>query len=394
MRIIILHNKYRLAGGEDVVADAEAQLLQRAGHDVRLVQVSNEDIKDWRTKSSAFIRSSYNSSRRTWVAGLVREFRADVVHVHNFFPLLSPAVHDGAALAGAAVVQTLHNFRIFCAGSQFLRNSNICEKCLVGSKAWGVLHRCYQNSVVGSIAVARMQHRIASTNYIPSVHRFIALTEFAREKYVTGGVARDRVSVKPNFVPDTYARSTLPRSGALFVGRLSKEKGLAALLEAWRKIPDIMLTIVGDGPDRGILEAMAPQNVVFCGHRPPEDVAHYMRTAAALIVPSIWYEGFPVTIVEAFAAGLPVLASRIGSLAEIIEVGNTGLLFEPGDAASIVKTILRGWSEKELLMRMGGNARVRYEQRYSPLVNLRQLEDIYDEALQVSRCSEAVASSL
>jgi glycosyltransferase involved in cell wall biosynthesis len=232
-----------------------------------------------------------------------------------------------------------------------------------------------------------MQRRAERTGtWHQHVHRFIALTEFARRKFVEGGLPEDRIVVKPNFVPDPVApRSETARQGALFVGRLSVEKGLSTLLEAWKAFPDVPLTIFGDGPERKVLERVAPANVRFLGSVDADTVRDQMRRASCLVAPSICYEGFPMTVAEAFANSLPVVASRIGSLAEIVEDGINGVHFETGKPDDLIRKLRELFAAPERLDTMGREARRTYERLYTPEVNLRQLEKIYADAIELSR---------
>ncbi|MBN9309597.1 glycosyltransferase [Devosia sp.] len=380
MRIYIAHNAYQQQGGEDAVVAAEAELLRSAGHDVSVGLVSNNDIHSRAAKVRAFFDAPHSARRAAWIGEELQRTGAEILHVHNFFPLLTPAIHEEAARRGIAVVQTLHNYRLLCAGATFLRDGQLCEKCLGDRRHWGVVHRCYRGSLPGSLAVYRMQERSRHLQvWQRRVHRFIALSEFARSKFVEGGFPADRIVVKPNFVAPYSGPLPASRHGALFVGRLAREKGVDVLLDAWRQLPDLPLTIVGDGPDRDRLIATAPPNVTFTGTLSHPEVEARMLSAAILVVPSIWYEGFGMVVAEAFARGLPVVASRIGSLPEVFGPSGQGALFEPGDREELVRAVLANLS--------GPDARRMRERQlalFSPAAALRQLEDIYSDARAAS----------
>ena len=379
MKILILHNAYQQRGGEDSVVEAESALLQSAGHEVRVEIVNNDEIDGASAKAKAFLRSSYDPGRARWTADLVRATQADVVHVHNFFPLLTPGVHAGAAKEGAAVVQTLHNYRLLCAAATFLRDGEVCEKCLSGSKAWAVVHKCYRDSATASLAVARMQWRAErDQTWRRHVHRFIALTQFAADKFIAGGLPAERLVVKPNSTPPSAPATSVRRAGGLFVGRLSREKGVGLLMEAWKNIPETPLTVIGDGPLRAMLEKAAPPNVRFLGGLAPSAVRAHMASAAFLVIPSLWYEGLPMTLLEAYASGLPVIASRIGSLEEAVTDGSTGRLFPPGNSDALA-FVVRSLNQT-VLEKMSRAALNEYERRYTPNQNLRVLEEIYEQA--------------
>lgn len=385
MNILVVHNKYQQRGGEDAVVEAEVELLARAGHVINVAVVSNDEVSGLPAKARTFLKTPYNVERKSWLIGLLLQYRPDVVHIHNFFPLLTPSVHEAASEHGAAVVQTLHNYRLLCAGALFLRDGHVCEKCLQGSSLWGLVHRCYRGSLPASLAVTRMQVRAKRSEvWKRHVHRFIALTEFAREKFVEGGLPAERIAVKPNFVTSPQGLPELDRNGAIYVGRLSAEKGVKLLLEAWRSFPHIPLTIVGDGPERQELEAMAPANVTFTGALTGSDVRGRMAQAQCLIMPSIWYETFGLTIIEAFSVGTPVLASRLGAMAELVDDGVTGQTFEPNEN-HLVDAIRAAFSDNGRLLQMGRAAAALYKARYTPQANLAQLEDIYEAALASRR---------
>lgn len=394
MRILLLHNAYKHRGGEDVVVEAEADLLISAGYTVHIERVTNDDIEGFADKASAFLRAPYDRRREAWAGALVRAHAADILHIHNFWPLLTPAVHKGGRLAGAAVVQTLHNYRLLCANGLFLRSGTVCEKCLGGMNAWAMVHRCYRDSLAGSIAVTRMQNRaIRERSWHEDVDVFIALTEFARSKFAAGGLPAERIVVKPNFTWDPGSKTGDERGGAIFVGRLADEKGVEILVDAWRELTDIPLTIIGDGPNRVALEARAPDHVFFAGKLPADVVAERMAKASCLIMPSIWYEGFPLTALEAFAAGLPVIASRVGSLAEIVRDGVTGLLCDPGNASDLAMTVRSAFNSGRLA-EMGRSARSEYEQRFTPGKNLRELEAVYTAAIAARKAEPQKEASI
>lgn len=355
---------------------------------VHVERISNDAICTVPEKLRAFWAAPHDAARKSWVRAILDRKRAELVHVHNFFPLLTPAVHEAAAERGIAVVQTLHNYRLLCAGALFLRNGFVCEKCLHGSKVWGVVHRCYRESLPGSLAVVRMQWRAERhQTWRRKVHRFIALTEFARNKFVAGGLPAERIAVKPNFITDPEFAKSLPkgRKGALFVGRLSAEKGVDILIKAWEQLPDIPLTIVGDGPEKARMQIKAPSNVRFLGSCSSEEVRVQMAAARCLVIPSIWYETFGMVVTEAFAASLPVIASRIGALEELVTDQVTGWHFTPGDPKSLVAVVRKAFGSPARLVDMGNNARRIWQDYYSPAKNLLQLETIYSEALAESR---------
>jgi glycosyltransferase involved in cell wall biosynthesis len=309
------------------------------------------------------------------VRTLAAELRPDVIHVHNLYPMLSPAVLRTAA---APVVMTLHNYRLMCLPATFLRDGRTCEDCL-GHGPWrGVVHRCYRGSAAGSasLATALALHRRAGT--FRRVTRFLAVSEFVRTKHIEAGIEPDRIAVKPNFV-DPLPRRQGPGEYFLFLGRLAPEKGIGPLIEAWREIP-ARLVVVGDGEERARLAATAPPTVEFHDAVPGDRVGAYLARARALVVPSIWYEGAPRTITEAYAAGVPVIASRCGALPGVVPDGVTGVLAEPGDVPSWRAAVGRLLDDATAVA-LGDRAFAEWRTSYSPERGIVDLEDAYRAAM-------------
>lgn len=377
-RVMIVHNAYQQRGGEDAVVEAEAELLRSRGHAVRLFTAHNDAIAGM-SRAQLALRTLWSGTTTRDFAQAVEEFRPDLLHVHNTFPLISPSVYWAAARAHVPVVQTLHNFRLLCPQAMLLREGRVCEDC-VGRTPWrGVTRGCYRGSVAQSAVLAGMitLHRAVGT-WQHKVDRYIALNEFCRRKFIEGGLPAERVVVKPNFV-DFPAPDDGPRAGLLFVGRLSVEKGVATLREAAHRAPTVPLRVAGAGPDAPLLQGLP--SVTPLGALTGAQVREAMCRAQALVMPSIWYENFPRTLVEAYACGLPVIASRLGALAELVEDGVTGLLFEPGDAADLAAKMKWAATHPDALMRMGQEARRRYLREFSPEVNYRRLTEIYAQVL-------------
>lgn len=389
MRILLVHNHYQKRGGEDFVFEAERELLEREGHHVFVYERHNDEIKLY----SAWQRAGL--PRRTiWATDSVAAIRRillceqpDIAHFYNTFPLISPAAYFACSSAGVPVVQTLPNYRLICLGATLQRNGQTCELCVSKRVPWsGVRHRCYRGSWPQSSVVMAMLmfHRAAGT-WSKHVNTYIALTEFARRKLIEGGLPGHRIVVKPNFVhPDPGPR--VSDSGyALFVGRLSKEKGIETLLRAWRSIPDIPLKIAGDGPLRPLVEEAAKQascaRIEPLGWRSRQEILGLMKAASFLVFPSEWYEGFPLTIVEALACGVPVVGSRLGSIEEIVQDGLSGLLFDPGNPADLATTVRRAWSDRPLRKKLELGARTQFETHYTAKRNYEMIMRIFENAV-------------
>lgn len=385
----MVHNAYQHRGGEDAVVESELALLRSRGHVVETFFRSNDDVAGMSTLSLA--RQTLWSGRTSRdVAERVRRFQPDLIHAHNTFPLISPSLYWAAQRAGVPVVQTLHNFRLMCLNALFLRQGRVCEDCM-GHLPWrGVARGCYRDSRAASGVLAGMLtlHRGLGT-YRHKVARYIALNEFCRGKFIEGGLPAERVVVKPNFVDwkeegsGFKGQGSRGEPGLLFVGRLSVEKGVAVLGAAMGLLPGVCLRVAGDGPQAGLLDGVA--GVTRLGSLPSAAVRAEMALALALVVPSVWYENFPRTIVEAFACGLPVIASRIGALADIVRDGQTGLLFEPGDARDLADRMAWAQANPQRMAAMGAAARAQYEAEFSPEVNYRRLMEIYDGVLAERR---------
>ncbi|MCC8963530.1 glycosyltransferase [Bradyrhizobium sp. Pear76] len=381
MKILVAHNRYQGRGGEDVVFEAEVELLRGAGHSVEMLTVSNEAIDSFAARIATTLSIADNADGKRIMVESIDRFRPDVVHVHNFFPLLSPAVFDLCRQKRVPAVVTLHNYRTICTGGMLLRDGRICHKCLDHGHLWGVAHRCYRGSLPGSMASAYMiaRHQRRGTWSRPGL-RLIALTQFAKTLFTQAGFDAGRIDVKPNFMADPGAPDpAAPRAGLLYVGRLSREKGVGVLLEAVAGT-GVPLRIVGEGPERVALEARVSGDVTFLGALSRAEVLREMANARALVVPSLWYEGFPMVVVEAFARGTPVIASEIGGLAEVVTAGKTGVLAPPGNAVALRSRIVDILGAPDLAAAWGRAARAAYLELYAPDENLQLLEAIYARA--------------
>jgi glycosyltransferase involved in cell wall biosynthesis len=379
LRVLIVHNAYQQWGGEDSVVESESALLQAQGHEVARYVRHNDDVTGM---SRVALAGEAMWSRRTVsdLQTLKSSFRPDVIHVHNTTPLVSPAVFWAADQLGVPVVQTLHNFRLMCPQAMFVRAGRICEDCL-GKVPWrGVMRGCYRGSVAQTAVLAgsTVLHRALGT-FRHKVDRYIALNEFCRRKFIEGGLPAERVVIKPNFVDVPGQPQWDSRQGGLYLGRLTDEKGVPHLLEALRAgAGGAHFTVVGGGPLESAVSAVLGAR--YAGFQPPAAVAGFLAQASYLVVPSVWYEGFPRTIVEAYAAGVPVIASRLGSLAEVVKDGETGLLFNPGDVQDLMAKLRWAEANPDAMRVMGQAARRTYEALYTPLRNYEQLVRIYEDA--------------
>jgi glycosyltransferase involved in cell wall biosynthesis len=414
MKILLIHNHYTQPGGEDAVFEAEKSLLERMGHEVVEFVEYNRRLNGVNPFKAAvdavWSRESYRKIRQ-----LIRETRPDVAHFHNTFLRISPAAYYACREEGVPVVQTLHNYRLICPGALLMRDERVCEDCVGKAVAWpGVAHGCWRGSRAHTAVVASMLtfHRLLKT-WHEKVDLYIALTEFARQKFIQGGLPGEKIVVKPNFIASdelgvmskelrvmsdelgvrsdevkliTYHPSLITQqSYVLFVGRLSLEKGVMTLLRAWKKLKGVPLKIVGDGSlmeeVQGFVRREGLKEVEVLGRRPREEVFRLMREARVLVFPSEWYEGFPMTITEAFACGLPVIASGQGAMAEIVEDGRTGLHFEPGNPEDLAEKVAWAWEHPKELEEMGREARREYEAKYTAERNYEMIMEIYGKVV-------------
>lgn len=395
-RILVAHNSYQQAGGEDAVVEQETALLRREGHEVLEYRRSNDEINKlgvWE-KLTLPRRIIWACDTRQDLKKLTVRERPDVVHFHNTFFVMSPAAYWGCREIGVPVVQTLHNYRLVCPAATFFRDGHVCEDCLGRTPPWpGVAHGCYRESRSQTAVVATMltMHRWLKT-WQEQVDIYIALTEFSRSKFIQGGLPEEKIVVKPNFLhPDPGMRQAMG-DYALFVGRLSAEKGVRMLLRSWDNLRSIPLKVVGDGP---LLDEMASfvqthrlEAVDLLGRLPHHEILTLMKGARFLVLPSEWYEGFPMTLTEAFACGVPVIVSRLGAMTQIVEDGRTGLQFAPSDPEDLAAKVEWAWTHPEQMEVMGREARTEYEAKYTADRNYRMLTDIYQRAIHAADQAE------
>jgi len=370
------------------VYQRERDLLIAHGDEVVEYWRTNTEIEEYSIAEHLALpaRTVWSSKTRRDFSAVLRQSKPDVVHVHNTFMVISPSIYSACREQQVPVVQTLHNYRLLCPQGGFFRDGKPCHDC-ASHLGHSVLHACYRDSRVGTANVALMLawHRAAGT-YSTLVDRYIALTEFSRSQFVSGGFDPAKITVKPNFAhPDPGERSN-DGSYALFVGRLSPEKGLKTLLAAWRQLPEpIPLRLAGSGPMAAEVSAAARElgpQVQYLGQLPLEPLMQLMKGARFLIFPSELYENFPLTLAESYACGVPVIASELGAMKEIVKHESTGLLFRAGDPGDLAAKVQYAWANRERMRQMGKQARQEYERNYTAELNYRRLRSIYDGVLK------------
>lgn len=397
MKVLLCHNHYLQPGGEDQVFADEAALLESQGCDVLRYTRHSRDTESMGRVQTAK-RVLWNAQTFDELRAIIRSERPDVMHCTNLFPLISPAAYDAAQSEELPIVQSLHNFRSICANGLLMRDGVPCEKCVGRNLPWqGVAHKCYRDSHLASavLATSITRQRMTRDRHDP-VSRYIALSEFSRQKFIQAGFAPERIAVKPNFVSPDPGVGDGFGDFAVFVGRLSSEKGIDVLLDAWKLLKDpIRLIVVGDGPLGDDVRTAADHDtrINWLGRQPIDEIYRLLGEAAFLVLPSRCYENCPKTILEAYSKGTPVVASRLGAMAEFVADGHTGRHFTAGDPAALATVVRTMFRDVAALTGMRLHAREEYEAKYTAAANYRMLRAIYDRAIRGADPAEGDAPS-
>jgi len=385
MKILLVHNQYQQLGGETVVFEQEKELLERTGHQVLTYCRSNFEAESYTGLRKIVLAKNicWSSETEAQVMRLLRKERPQVVHVHNTFMMISPSLFAACHTVGVPVVQTLHNYRLLCPAINFLREGRVCEECAEHSLWRGIRYGCYRDSRSATATVAMLMYLQRQRRAFPDL--FIAVSEFSRDKFIAGGIPADKIVVKPNFVyPDPGERS-IDGDYALFAGRLTEEKGVETLLQAWKQLrTNIPLRIVGDGALLDDMKRKAIElkltNVTFDGRLSRPAAIQAIKASRFLIVPSECYENCPMGIIEAFACGVPVIASSLGAMQTMIDDGRIGLHFAPRDPADLASKVEWAWNRRERMREMGKEARREFDVKYTPENSYPALMEIYQRA--------------
>ncbi len=389
VKILLSHNFYRSSApsGENTVFANERAILSRHGHEVVSFERFNDEIDDTTLVSRLKVATACSWSPTVYrdLSIILKNVRPDIAHFHNTFPLISPSAYAACRDNGVPVVQTLHNFRLICPGGLLQRGGHPCEDCVGTSLLPALKHRCYRDSILATGAVVWMlQRNRRKGSYNKLVSRYVALTHFAANRLVQGGLPKERIVIKPNCMIDAPSPGSGDGGYVVYVGRLSEEKGVRTLIAAWRGLKTIPLKILGEGPLREELEEVVEREnlpVEFMGYCARDIATGVVSNAAFQIVPSEWYEGFPMVIVEAYACGTPIIASRIGSLDEIVEDGRTGMKFRPGNVEDLIGKVMAVWKDPALRVSMRRIARQRFDERFSDAKNYESLMAIYQDVM-------------
>ena len=389
MKILQIHNEYINSGGEEVVVASEKAMLLEYGHTVQQWILKNSSLKTASPlkKAELALQSIWSHQSYGVAKEKISDFKPDIVHVHNTVPQITPSVFAACQELKVPVVQTLHNYKLICPGSNFYRNEKICEDCLCKPFPHPALvHGCYRNQkdyLSTTFHVAGLTFNRFRGTYSQEVDQYIALSEFAREKFIEGGLPTDKISVKPNFIDSNIDVGSHAGNYALYAGRLIPQKGLHTLLKAWDLLKQpIPLKIAGRGPLENLVNQGLPKHIEYLGSLSRNHLLEAMRNATLLIFPTEWYEVFGLVLIEAFATGMPVIASRIGGVPEIVKEGETGWLFDPGDPHDLAQKVNAVWLDQNEIKRRGNLARTQFERYYTQQKNYESLIAIYNKAIE------------
>lgn len=387
LRVLIVHNHYQILGGEDTVVANEKKLLEENGHEVYLYTRTNKELYSMSNIKKALLSFNmvFNFTVYKEISELIRINKIDIVHVHNTLIIISPAVYYAAKRYQIPVVQTMHNFRMLCPGGEFFRNGSICEECIQKGIYCALKNRCYRNSLYQTFACVlnTMIHRHSG---IYKKIFYICLTEFNKEKLLQLNkkkmvVDANKIYIKPNF---TYSLNnsishSIVRTYYLYIGRIEDIKGINLITEAFSKMPDKKLVVVGTGSKLDSLKSTASQNVEFLGFLKHNELSKVLTGAKAVIVASQWYETFGMIVTEAYAAAVPVIVGDIGNVSALVDEKRTGLKFIYNSIDSLRSTIY----EFEHLNQytLSSNAYKKYMNEFSPDINYKLLIDIYYDVI-------------
>lgn len=391
MHVLVVHNRYASAqpSGENKVVDQEVELLRAAGHRVELFERRSDDIAELSLpgKAALPLLVPWNPGVRSELAARLRTSRPDVVHVHNVFPLLSPAVIAACADADVPAVATLHNYTQVCPPGTLQRDGRPCTECVGTAPLPAVRHGCYRGSRLATVPLA-VSLSVNRRRWWSGVERFFCISAAQRDVLVAAGMPAERLAVKHNFVPDPDARRSDGGEHLLYLGRLAEAKGVRLLMAAWDEIAadggvGVPLVIAGTGPLEPEVTAWAAgrDDVRYVGLYDMAECQKAIARSVAVVAPSTWLEAFGLVVVEAMAAGVPAVAAGHGAFVELLDDGVTGLLHRPGQAASLASCIRRVAADPDRNREMGRAARSRYEQGFSPAVGLDRLVEGYRTAI-------------
>lgn len=382
MRIFIIHNVYQHKGGEDVVVDNEFALLATS-HEVHLYTVKNAKGSKGLQQFAIYL---WNRSEANRIAKEIEAFQPDVIHLHNLHYAIGPYLIRRINKLGIPLVMTLHNYRLICPSATLFHNGRLFTESIHQSFPWKAVRlKVLDNSFLKTFYTAFTYYFHRKIGTFNLVDRYVVLSEFAKQTLLSSklGVSEERFAVKPNFVPEPKAHALATAKSFIYIGRLSEEKGIIPLLKSFEGT-DFRLEVFGTGPQQAAAEALANSNpnIVYYGYREHAELLSHLHAAEALIVPSICYEGMPMTILDAYALGVPVIASNIGILAEMVVPLYTGYLYNPFEKADLLEKVSLWLNlEDSDKLQMKQNCRAEYLYKYTSDLNKALLEAIYQQVI-------------
>lgn len=386
MRILLVHNYYQIRAGEDIAMDRLKKLLESNAHEVRLYAKDNNEIKKYgfKDKLSFLFQVIFSLRAKADIMKVVKDFQPDIAIINNVFPLISPSAYHALYSLRVPILQRVPTFRapLLCINGWFYTKNNICERCKRGNLSSAVRYRCYRESYILSFLYAASTYLGRLFRVRDKISLFICPTEFSKKKLIEAGILNDKICIMPYFINTSVVNSICDKGiYALFVGRLSQEKGLWTLIKAFERIGNITLKIIGVGPMeialKNYVKSKSINNIEFLSAEYGERKVWLQRSSFCTIVPSEWYESFPLVILESYAAGTPVIASNLGALPYIVDDGKSGLLFKPGNIDDLIKKICYLRNNLQKAEKLGRYARNLVEQKYSPEKNYKTLLDIF-----------------
>jgi glycosyltransferase involved in cell wall biosynthesis len=388
MKILIAHNHYQQYGGEDAVVQSEIDMLKKKGHDVYFYERSNKELLplSWPKKIGRLLNMHWSEHSYQEMKRILNAFRPDIFHSYNTFYMMTPAVYKACQDARVPVVQSLYNYRLVCANGLMLKNGKHCEACLTEPRWKSIFHRCYRKSYVLTACVMKMiDYHWKKQTWLNQVKHYITATEFSRNIFTRAGIPADKITVKPHFLVTDPGMQSEHGAYALYIGRISVEKGVGLLLDAWKNVKGMDLKIMGEGPLLNEIKKKVEQEglttVRVLGYQPQEEYKKLLRGAAFLIVPSINYDNFPLVITESYANGIPVLASSLEGIKERVKEKESGMTFRTGDKDDLTAKAQFMIDHKEMTAHMKKGARLEYETHYTSDKNYERLMAIYQKAI-------------
>lgn len=384
IKVAFFHNTYQQRGGEDTVLENEIKSLNSAGIQTLLYTASNDTI-GWRNKPFVFLSAIFSFKHLFKSYKFLKENKPSVVHVHNFFPLISPSIFFACRILKIPTVLTLHNYRIICPSATFYINGEVRTESLANGPWWAVTQKAYRNSFAGTLSVALMIWLHKSLGTWSLVSRFITLTDFQKNIFTQFGLPECKITTIPNFVKNNPSAcpedKSLPEKFVLYAGRLSLEKGVDVLVEA-AKHSEYPIVVVGSGPDLEVSKIKECSKIIYLKSRSPSEVKGLMNQARSLVIPSLWFEGLPMVVVEAYSVGLPVIASDIGSLSEVVINHHSGLLFPAKNHHELSKAINIMCEDDALFVQMSNNAKEHFFKNFTEEKHIQGLTQVYRELLK------------